>query len=107
MTKIKTRRWDPARHIADGADVLAYLQVIADGKYDPDVAPFFLDCIARSAGVADIARVAFHETDTGRRSVTVATADGKEVTIELAAEVSSDRVRNALLQRHQSAALSA
>ena len=107
MTKIKTRQWDPARHIADGADVLAYLQVIAEGEYDPDVAPFFLDCIARSAGVADIARVTFHETAAGRRSVTVATADSTEVTIDLAAEVSIDRVRNALLQRQQPAAWSA
>ena len=107
MTKIKTRRWDPARHITDGATVLTYLQAIAANQYDPAVTPLFLDCIARSPGVADIARVAFHETDAGQRCVTVAAADGQEVTIAIADAVSSDSIRNALAPQHQPAGMSA
>ena len=107
MTKIKTRRWDPARHITDGAAVLTYLQAIAADQYDPAVAPLFLDCIARSPGVADIARVAFHETDAGQRCVTVATAAGQEITIAIADAVSNAAIRNALAPQHQPAAISA
>ena len=107
MTKIKTRRWDPARHITDGATVLAYLQAIAAAEYDPAVTPFLLDCIARSPGVADIARVDFHETAAGPRCVTVATTAGQEVTIAIADAVSSASVRNALAPPRQPAARSA
>ena len=107
MSKIKTRRWDPARHITDGAAVLAYLQAIAAAEYDPDATPFLLDCIARSPGIADIARVDFHQTDAGTRCVTVATAAGQEVTIAIADPVSTASVRNALLPQCQPAAISA
>ena len=86
--KIKTRRWDPAEHIAVGEDVLVYLQTITPEEYDPDTTPFFLDCIARSKGVAQIAGVAFHQTDRGVPAVTVATAGGARATIAMAPAVS-------------------
>ena len=67
MAKIKTRPWDPADHIVDGEDVLAYLKMVTPEEYDPAITPFFLDCIARSKGVAEIASVDFtNRTATGR-----------------------------------------
>ena len=86
--KIKTRRWDPAEHIATGEDVLVYLQTITPEEYDPDITPFFLDCIARSEGVSEITSVVFHQTDGGGPAVTVATAGGDRATIAMAPAVS-------------------
>ena len=61
MAKIKTRPWDPADHIVDGEDVLAYLKMVTPEEYDPAITPFFLDCIARSKGVAEIATCEFRQ----------------------------------------------
>ena len=97
MAKIETRPWDPAEHIADGEDVLSYLQVIAEEEYDPVVTPFLLACIARSRGVAEIAGVEFSDTDGGHRSVTITTIGGAAVTITVAPDVSVDSIRQALL----------
>lgn len=96
VAKIKTRPWDPAEHIADGEDVLVYLQTITPEEYDPDTTPFFLDCIARSKGVSQIAGVVFHQTDSGALSVTVATAGGACATIAMAPAVSPALLQQAL-----------
>ena len=106
MTKLKSYPWDPAEHITDGEDVIAYLEFVTPEEYDPDVAPFFLDCIARSKGVAEIASVVFHEQDDGGRSVTITTASGVEETIAIAPEVSLEGVRQALTPRDQAAPVS-
>ena len=98
MAKVKTHPWDPAEHIVDGGDVLAYLHVIAVEEYDADVTPYFLDCIARSKGVAEIAGVVCHESNDGGRLVTVATTGGVETTIDVAPEVDLDSIRRALVR---------
>ncbi len=95
MSKIKTHPWDPADHIVDGEDVLVYLKVIAHEEYDPGVTPYFLDCIARSRGVAEIAMVAFSEKDANR-TVTVTTTSGASTTLAIAPEVDVDSIRRAL-----------
>ncbi len=106
MAKIETRPWDPAEHIADGEDVLAYLEAITEEEYDPDVTPLFLDCIARSKGVTEITGLTFHELDDGRRSVTVTTVGGAEATIAIAPDVSLDSIRHALLPQGKAEAVS-
>ena len=105
MAKIETRPWDPAEYIADGEDVLAYLEAITEEEYDPDVTPLFLDCIARSKGVAEIAAVEFSDTD-GARSVTITTTGGAEATIAIAPDVSLDSIRQALLPQGKAEAVS-
>ncbi len=106
MTRLKSYPWDPAEHIADGEDVICYLEIVSPEEYDPDVTPFFLDCIARSKGVAEIAGVVFHEQDDGRRSITITTTSGVEETIAIAPEVSLESVRQALTPRDQTAPVS-
>ena len=97
MPKIKTYPWDPADHILDGEHVLAYLHVITKEEYDPYVTPYFLDCIARSKGVAEIASLVCHEAgDDGNRSITITTIGGAEATIDIAPEVDVDSIRRAL-----------
>lgn len=103
MVKVKTRPWDPAEHIADGEDVLAYLEAITKEEYDPDVTPLFLDCIARSKGVAEIAAVEFSDTD-GSRSITI--TGGAETSIAIAPNVSVDSIRHALLPQGKAEAVS-
>ena len=106
MAKIETRPWDPAEHIADGEDVLAYLEAITEEEYDPDVTPLFLDCIARSKGVVEIASVEFSDTDGGARSVTITTTGGATATIAIAPDVSLDSIRQALLPQGKAEAVS-
>ena len=98
MAKVKTHPWDPAEHIVDGEDVLAYLHVITVEEYDADVTPYFLDCIARSKGVTEIAGVVCHESSDGGRLVTVATTGGVEAKIDVAPEVDLDSIRGALVR---------
>ena len=99
MAKIKTRPWDPADHIVDGEDVLAYLKMVTPEEYDPAITPFFLDCIARSKGIAEIATCEFHDRD-GVRSVTVTTVNGVSATFEVVPEVDADSIRDALMRTH-------
>ena len=99
MVKVKTHPWDPSDHIVDGEDVLAYLQVITEEEYDPKVTPFLLNCIARSKGVAEIARVTLNEPNAGQRSVTVTTTAGASTTIPIAPDVDSDAILQALSPR--------
>ena len=96
MPKIKTHPWDPADHIVDGEDVLVYLKMVTPEEYDPDNTPYFLDCIARSRGVAEIAGVEFREQDDGSRSVTVTTNAGKSAAIAIAREADPQSIKNAL-----------
>ncbi len=96
MAKVKTHPWDPADHIVDGEHVLAYLHVITKEEYDPYVTPYFLDCITRSRGVAEIASLVCHESGDGNRSVTITTISGAKETIALAPEVDVDSIRRAL-----------
>ncbi len=95
MAKVKTYPWDPAEHIMDGKAVIAYLHVITKEEYDPVVAPHFLDCIARSKGVAEIVAVEFHDTG-GNSTVTVTMTSGASTTLAIAPEVDVDSIRRAL-----------
>ena len=106
MTKLKTYPWDPSEHITDSEDVICYLQVVSPEEYDPDVAPFMLDCIARSKGVAEIAGVEFSDTEGGGRSVTITTTSGVEETIAIAPAVSLESVRQALTPRDRATPVS-
>ena len=72
MAKTKTRRWDPATHFRDEADMVAYLEAaLAEG--DPALIAAALGDIARAKGMAFVAR----ETGLGRESLYKAlSADG-------------------------------
>ncbi len=96
MAKTKTHPWDPADHIVDGEHVLVYLKTVTPDEYDPVVTPFFLDCIARSKGVAEITGLVCHEAGDGNRSITITTISGAEATIAIAPEVDVDSIRRAL-----------
>ncbi|HEX4301767.1 MAG TPA: addiction module antidote protein [Rhizomicrobium sp.] len=55
--KIKTYKWDPARHLKNDKDRVAYLAVaLEDG--DPGVVAAVLGDIARSKGMARVAKKA-------------------------------------------------
>ncbi|MEP7242234.1 MAG: addiction module antidote protein [Gammaproteobacteria bacterium] len=63
-TRIKTRPWDPAEHMKTDEDRAAYLEAaLEDG--DPGVIVAVLGDIARSRGMAEVAR----ETGLGRESL--------------------------------------
>jgi len=47
MRKLKLRRWDPARHLRDEADIAAYLDAALQEK-DPEVLAAVLGDIARA-----------------------------------------------------------
>ena len=96
MAKVKTHPWDPAEHITDGEYVLLYLKMVTPEEYDPKVTPFFLDCIARSKGVSQIAHATLNEPDAGHRSVTITTTAGASATIPIAPEVNADAILQAL-----------
>jgi len=54
MAKLKTTRWDPARHLATSADIAAYLDAaIEDG--DPALIGAALGDVARAKGMAQLA----------------------------------------------------
>ncbi|HVI90423.1 MAG TPA: addiction module antidote protein [Dongiaceae bacterium] len=54
MAKLKTTRWDPAKHLATTADIAAYLDAaIEDG--DPALISAALGDIARAKGMAQLA----------------------------------------------------
>ena len=106
MTRLKSYPWDPAEHITNGEDVICYLEIVSPEEYDPDVTPFFLDCIARSKGVAEIAGVEFSDTEDGGHSVTITTTSGAAETIAMAPAVSLESVRRALTPRDQAAPVS-
>lgn len=64
MAKIATKRWDPAEHIRDDADVAAYVEAaLEDG--DHRVLAAALGDIARAKGMTWVAR----ETGMGRESL--------------------------------------
>ncbi|HEX2332153.1 MAG TPA: addiction module antidote protein [Burkholderiales bacterium] len=64
MARTRTRKWDPAEHLRNDADVLEYLQAaLEDG--DPAVVAAVLGDIARAKGMADIAR----QAGVGRESL--------------------------------------
>jgi probable addiction module antidote protein len=63
-TKIKTRPWDAAEHLATEEDMAAYLEAaLEDG--DPALIAAALGDIARAKGMSEIAR----ETGLGRESL--------------------------------------
>lgn len=64
MAKIATKRWDPAEHIRDDADVAAYVEAaLEDG--DHRVIAAVLGDIARAKGMTWVAK----ETGLGRESL--------------------------------------
>ena len=64
MTKIATKRWDPAEHIRDDADVAAYIEAaLEDG--DHRVLTAVLGDIARAKGMTQVAR----DAGLGRESL--------------------------------------
>ena len=96
MAKVKTHPWDPADHILDGDDVLVYLKMVTPEEYDPLTTPYFLDCIARSKGVSQIADVILDDADPAQRSITVTTTAGASTTIDIAPDVNADAILQAL-----------
>jgi probable addiction module antidote protein len=55
MARTRTRRWDPASHLAADADRVAYLEAaFEDG--DPAVVAAALGDVARSVGMTRVAR---------------------------------------------------
>ena len=64
MAKTKTRRWDPATHLRDAEDIVAYLEA-ALAENDPALIAAVLGDIARAKGMAKIAR----QTGLGRESL--------------------------------------
>ena len=55
MGKLKTRRWDPVRHLRDEEDMVAYLQAaLEDGT--PGLVTAVLGDIARARGMTAVAR---------------------------------------------------
>ena len=96
MAKTKTHPWDPADHILDGEDVIAYLKVTTPEEHDHVITPYFLDCIARSKGVAEITSLVCHEAGDGNRSITITTISGVEATMAIAPEIDLDSIRTAL-----------
>lgn len=64
MTKLATKRWDPAEHIRDDADVAAYIEAaLEDG--DHRVLAAVLGDIARAKGMTQVAR----DSGLGRESL--------------------------------------
>ena len=64
MTKVATKRWDPAEHIRDDADIAAYIEAaLEDG--DHRVLAAVLGDIARAKGMTQVAR----DTGLGRESL--------------------------------------
>ena len=64
MAKVTTKRWDPAEHIRDDADVAAYVEAaLEDG--DHRVVAAVLGDIARAKGMTKVAR----DAGLGRESL--------------------------------------
>jgi len=57
MTKVKTKRWDAAAHLATDEDKVAYLEAALE-EGDPALVAAALGDIARAQGMARIARKA-------------------------------------------------
>ena len=55
MKKIKTRKWDAAEYIRDKEDVIAHLEAALE-ENDPEIILSIISDIARSKGMAKIAR---------------------------------------------------
>src|SRR5213594_4256032 len=71
MAKTKTKRWDPAEHLATEEDMAAYLEAaLEDG--DPALVAAALGDIARAKGMMEIAR----EAGLGRESLYKALSPG-------------------------------
>src|SRR5213594_4100611 len=71
MAKTKTKRWDPAEHLATEEDMAAYLEAaLEDG--DPALVAAALGDIARAKGMTEIAR----EAGLGRESLYKALSPG-------------------------------
>jgi len=64
MAKIKTKRWDPAEHLATEDDMAAYLEAALDDG-DPALIAAAVGDIARAKGMSQIAR----KTGLGRESL--------------------------------------
>ncbi len=64
MTKIATKRWDPAEHIRDDADVAAYIEAALE-EGDHRVLAAVLGDIARAKGMTQVAR----DAGLGRESL--------------------------------------
>jgi probable addiction module antidote protein len=64
MAKAKTKRWDPAEHLATEEDMAAYLDAALDDG-DPALIAAAVGDIARAQGMSQIAR----KTGLGRESL--------------------------------------
>jgi probable addiction module antidote protein len=64
MAKAKTKRWDPAEHLATEEDMAAYLEAALDDG-DPALIAAAVGDIARAQGMSQIAR----KTGLGRESL--------------------------------------
>ena len=64
MAKTRTKKWDPAEHLKNDADMAAYLEAALE-EGDPALVAAALGDIARAKGMSDIAR----QTGLGRESL--------------------------------------
>jgi probable addiction module antidote protein len=64
MARTRTKKWDPAEHLKDEADMVAYLEAALE-EGDPAVVTAALGDIARAKGMSEVAR----ETGLGRESL--------------------------------------
>jgi probable addiction module antidote protein len=64
VAKTRTRIWDPAEHLRSKADIAAYLEAALE-EGDPALVAAALGDIARTKGMADIAR----KSGLGRESL--------------------------------------
>lgn len=64
MARTRTKKWDPAKHLGTGAEMVAYLEAaLEDGE--PALVAATLGDIARARGMSGIAK----ETGLGRESL--------------------------------------
>ena len=71
MARTRTRKWDPAEHLRDDAEIAAYLEAALD-EGDPALIAAALGDIARAKGMSAIAR----RTGLGRESLYKALSPG-------------------------------
>lgn len=76
-TSIKTRPFDPAEHLRDGADIAAYLQVVLDDE-DPALLAAALGDIARARGMSQLA----HDTGLSHESLYKSLSDEQALSSE-------------------------
>jgi len=71
MSAIQTRPWDPAEHLTTKEEIAAYLEAALE-EGDPKLVAMALRDIARSQGMAQLAREAGLECDDLQQALAIA-----------------------------------